>query len=319
MKIIATGRYAPLNSVTNHDLSKIVDADEELITVRTGVKKRRISTGEDTSDFAFKAAQNAIAKARVDLGEIDLIIVATFTPDTFTPSVASIIQEKLGIQNAMTFDLNAACSGFVYGLTVVQHLMLSGKYRYALLIGAETLTKVTNWNDPKTCILFGDGAGAVVLKHSNEQQLLYEHCDAKPDFDHVLKADGLPVVNPFFQGEDRNHYLQMQGKEVFKFAVDAVLESVYKMLEKTQIKLNEVDYFVCHQANIRILQTIATSLEICDSKFYINIDEYGNTSAASIPIALDEMNEKKLLKPEMKIVLIGFGAGLTWGASLIKW
>lgn len=319
MKIISTGRYTPLNTITNHDLSKVVDVTDEWITTRTGVKKRRISTGENTSDFAFKAAQSAITKARIGQSEIDLIIVATFTPDAFTPSVASMTQEKLGIQNAMTFDINAACSGFAYGLTVVKHLMLSGKYRYALLIGAETLSKVTNWSDKRTCILFGDGAGAVVLKHTAENHLLYEHCDAKPDFDHVLKAEGIPVVNPFFKGEHQDHYLQMQGKEVFEFAVGAVLESIHKMLQETQVKLDEIDYFVCHQANVRILRTIAENLKICESKFFVNLDEYGNTSAASIPIALDEMNRKKLLKSEMKIFLVGFGAGLTWGASLIRW
>jgi len=319
MKITGTGRFAPITSLSNDDLSKLVDTNNEWITTRTGIKKRHISTSENTSDLAFKAAVNAMDKAGVKAEQIDLIIVATFTPDAFLPSVASMVQEKLGIKQAMAFDINAACSGFIYGLTIAKNLMLSKVYQCALVIGAETISKVIDWQDRDTCILFGDGAGAVVLQHTREEGLLYEYCAAKPDLNHDLITGGVPLTNPLFKADHQDYFIHMQGQNVFKFAISAATASIQKVLTETGLTINDINYIVCHQANYRIIKKIAKTLSIPEAQFFMNLDEYGNTSAASIPIALDEMVEIGLLQAGMNIILVGFGAGLTWGASLIKW
>ena len=317
MKIVSTGRYTPKNVLTNAQLEKLVDTTDEWITSRTGINERRITTGENTSDMAYNAGIAALGKAEISADKLDLIIVCTCTPDAFFPSVASFVQRKMGI-TCMAFDLNAACSGFVYGITVAKGLMSTGQYKYALLIGAEVLSKIVNYQDRGTSILFGDGAGAVVLEHSQQSSVLYTYCDAKPDNSYALKSGGVPLVNPFFEEEAQDYRLQMLGQEVFKFAVTAVGSSIDKTLKETGTTLDEIDYFLCHQANYRILKKIAKNLNVDESRFYMNVGNYGNTSSASIPIALDEMNEKGLIKSGTKLLIVGFGAGLTWGSALVQ-
>lgn len=319
MKIIGTGSYVPATTISNEELSKFVETNDEWITTRTGIKSRHISSGENTSDFAVEAAKKAMAAAKVTPDDIDFIIVATFTPDQLTPTVASMVQHRLGIKQAMSFDLNAACSGFIYGLTIANGLIRSGTVSCGLLIGAETISKVTDWSDRNTCILFGDGSGAVVLKQSEQTAFLDAECGAIPDVDAVLSAGGIPISNPLYQEEPKDLFVKMQGQEVFKFATKTVTASINRILDKAELSPDDIAYFVCHQANFRILQKVAKNLGVSEGKFFVNLGNLGNTSAASIPLALDEMNREGLLKPGMKLVLVGFGAGLTWGASLIEW
>ena len=319
MKIISTGSYIPSTSLNNNDISKLVETDDEWITQRTGIKNRYISSGENTSDLAYEASLRAIKKAGITPSQVGLIIVATISADSFMPAVANIVQKKLNIENAMAFDINAACSGFVYALDIAKSLMDSGKFKYTLVIGAEVLSKHTDWTDRNTCILFGDGAGAVVLEDFSDSHLLYSNCTARPDRDNVLYAKGMPIINPLFKQEPNNHYVAMNGQEVFRFAVDVITDSINTLLKETKVLLKDIDYIVCHQANYRIIKKVAKDLDLSESSFYTNLEEYGNTSAASIPIALDEMNQKGLLKQDMKIIFVGFGAGLTWGCTLIKW
>lgn len=319
MKIIGTGSYVPTTTISNEELSKLVETNDEWIVSRTGISSRHISNGENTSDFAVEAAKKAMENAGVAASDIDFILVATFTPDAFTPTVASIVQRRLGIEQAMAFDMNAACSGFVYGLTIANGLMQTGAVKCGLLIGAETISKVTDWSDRNTCILFGDGAGAVVLKHSEDNAFLVAECKAIPDDSGSLSAGGIPIHNPLVKEEPKDLYIKMQGQEVFKFATKTVTSSVLRVLTKAGLTADDIDYFVCHQANYRILQKVAKNLGLSEDRFFVNLGTFGNTSAASIPLALDEMVSKNLLKPGMKLVLVGFGAGLTWGASIIEW
>jgi len=319
MKIIGTGSYVPHTALSNDDISKFVETDDEWITQRTGIRNRHISKGENTSDLAYEASLEAIKKAGISPAEIDLIIVATISADSFMPAVANIVQKRLNIENAMSFDINVACSGFVYALSIAKSLMDSGKFRYALVVGAEVLSKLTDWTDRNTCILFGDGSGAVVLEDFSDSHLLYAKCTAQPDMNNVLYTGGMPVINPLLKQEPDNYCIAMNGQEVFRFAVDVITESISTLLEETKISLEDIDYIVCHQANHRIIKKVAKDLDLDESSFYVNLEEYGNTSAASIPIALDEMNQKGLLKQDMKIIFVGFGAGLTWGCTLIKW
>ncbi|MCL1935304.1 MAG: ketoacyl-ACP synthase III [Defluviitaleaceae bacterium] len=318
MRIIATGSYTPSTVLTNDFLEELVDTNDEWITSRTGIKERRVTTNENTSDLAYNAAISALKNADIAPKDIDLIVVCTCTPDAFLPSVAGMLQRKFDI-SCMAFDLNAACGGFVYGIKVVTSLMASSSFKYCLLVGSEVLTKLVNWEDRNTCILFGDGAGAVILENSDKKGIEYTYCDAKGDMDYALKAGGVPLSNPFYKEDIKDYRIEMLGSEVFKFAVNVVYKSITKVLEKTNTNIEEISYFVCHQANYRILKKIAKDLKVDEEKFYMNLEKYGNTSSASIPIALDEMNRKGLLKDGMKIVLVGFGAGLTWGATLINW
>ena len=320
MKILGTGRYLPESTLSNDDLSQLVDTNDEWIVSRTGIKSRSITKGENTSDLATKAAKLALKKAGIKASDITLIIVATSTPDTFIPGVSHQVLKNLQVPKAMTFDINAACTGFVYGMDVATSLMLTHDHRYALVIGSEVLSKVIDWKDRNTCVLFGDGAGAVVLEHvPNENHLRYSKCVAISDDDDVLISNEIVVNNPLNKSDQQPFYLSMKGQDVFKFAVRVVCESVKEALTETGICKGEIDYYVLHQANIRILDYVAKKLEISADKFYSTIGTTGNTSAASIPIVLAEMNEKNLLKKGMKIVLVGFGAGLTYGTMLIEW
>lgn len=320
VKIISTGKYIPDNIVTNDDMSKFVDTNDKWISERTGIKERRISTGENTSHMAVKAALVALENSSINATDLDLIIVATCTPDSFVPSTACIVQDKLGATKATCFDISAACTGFIYALGVASQFIKTGQVKNALVIGAETLSKILNWKDRSTCILFADGAGAAIIERSEEIGLISQYTGSDGTGGKALKCEALPVRNPYCKVDDKfKDTLSMEGREVFKFAVNAMIESINKVLENTEYTLNDIDYIVPHQANIRIIEFVSKKLRVSQDKFYVNLDKYGNTSGASIPIALDEMNKKDMFKKGDNIILVGFGGGLTFGAHLIQW
>ena len=315
------GAYAPSNIVSNDDLSKIVETSDEWIRERTGIRERRISKGEDTSHIAIKAANLALERANMVGEDIDLIVLATITPDTFTPSVACLVQKAIGAKNAMAFDISAACSGFVYGVQIAHSMMKNNStFNNALVIGVETLSKIINWEDRSTCVLFGDGGGAVVLsKEEGSAGIMSLYSKSIGDKSEHLVVDALPVINPYVEEKKDNYQkIYMNGQEIFKFAVKAIIDGVNNVLEQSNLSIEDVDYIVPHQANFRIIEFVAKKLKIDTSKFYVNLDKYGNTSSASIPLALNEMYEENLLEEGKKIIIVGFGGGLTYGATLIE-
>lgn len=325
VKILGTGHYVPENIVTNDDLAKLVDTSDEWIVTRTGIKERRITSGEDTSELAAKAAIKALEDAKVSPDDLDLIIVATITADKFTPSTACMVQSIIGAGKAVAFDVNAACTGFIYGISIGSQFIKSGQYEKVLVIGAEVLSKIVNWEDRNTCVLFGDGAGAAVLGPAAEGGILNIHLGADGSKGKVLDCHSVALNNPYIKkdsadaGDKKDSYLAMEGREVFRFATTVIGESIEELLKETNITKADIAYIVPHQANMRIIDYASKRLDIDVSKFYVNLDKYGNTSSASIPIALDEMNKNELLKPGDKIVLVGFGGGLTYGSVLVEW
>lgn len=322
ISIIGYGSYLPPRVVTNEDLSKIVDTNDEWIVTRTGIKERRISEGEDTSCIASKASKLAIKRAGIKPEEIDLIILATVTPDTFTPSVACLVQKEIEAKNAVAFDINAACSGFVFGLQVAFSMMESNRnFKKALVIGAETLSKIVDWKDRSTCVLFGDGSGAVVLSNEESEFKKSQSFFLKSEGDKgdALVAGALDISNPYSKEvQIKNKKISMNGREVFRFATFAIVEGINKVLKDCNLNIEDIDYIVPHQANNRIIEYSAKKLECPIEKFYVNVDRVGNTSSASIPIALNEMYEKNMIKSGNRIILVGFGGGLTCGAALLE-
>ncbi|MGG7177814.1 beta-ketoacyl-ACP synthase III [Clostridium paraputrificum] len=322
INIKAFGAYAPSHIVRNNDLVKIVDTSDEWISSRTGINERRISKGEDTSQIAVKAANKALDRAGIKGKDIDLIIVATITPDMFTPSVACLVQKEIGATKAMAFDINAACSGFIYGLQTTYSMMsYNQEFKNALVIGAETLSKIIDWDDRSTCVLFGDGGGAVVLSNSidNIKKKVSFYSKSEGDKGEYLTAGAFDVINPYINESNiRNKKVEMNGREVFKFATTSIVDGVYKVLEQSNLTIKDIDYIVPHQANYRIIDYSAKKLKIKTEKFYTNLDRYGNTSSGSIPIALNEMYERGILKEGNKIIMVGFGGGLTYGAVLVE-
>jgi 3-oxoacyl-[acyl-carrier-protein] synthase-3 len=320
MKILGTGHYLPNNILSNDDLSKLVDTSDEWIVSRTGIRNRHIAKDENTSDLATKATRSALENSSIKPEDVQLIVVATSTPDSFIPGVAHQVLKNLQIPKAMAFDINAACTGFIYAMDVAEILMQVHGFRYALVVGAEVMSKIIDWSDRNTCVLFGDGAGAVVLEnHQGENQIMYRLCMAIPDVDDVLMSGGIAVNNPLNVEDPGNIFLSMKGQNVFKFAVAKVCEAVNEALAERGVVGQEVDYYVLHQAKSRILDYVAKKLRVPAEKVYSNIAETGNTSAASIPIVLDEMSRGGKLKRGMKILLAGFGAGLSYGTMLIEW
>lgn len=318
--IKGTGSYTPNKIVTNEMLGKIVDTSDEWILSRTGIKERKITTNENTSDMAIKSCEVALKNANVDCLDIDLIIVATCTPDSFIPSTACIVQKALGCDNAVSFDISAACTGFIFALETAKSLMKVNNYKNALVVGAETLSKIVDWTDRTTCVLFGDGAGSVVLSASEETGIINSVCKTDARKYECLTSYSLDIKNPFTKDFVENKkYLKMDGQEVFKFATNIIVKVINEVLEKSNMTIDDIDYIVPHQANIRIIEHSAKKLKIDKEKFYTNLENYGNTSAASIPIALHELNEKKKLKNGDNIILVGFGGGLTFGAMIVKW
>ena len=322
VRIIGVGSYVPPKVVTNDDLSKIVDTNHEWILDRTGICERRVSEGEDTSSIAYKAAVDALKKANITGEDLDLIIVATITPDSFIPSVACMLQKMIGTKNATAFDISAACTGFIYSLEVAENLIKGGKYKRALVVGAETLSKIVDWTDRSTCILFGDGAGACVIEavKESDSKIINTYSMSDGEKWSALTTGANDVKSPFSKQENiKNKHIQMNGREVFKFATSVMVDSVKKVLEGTKYSLEDIDYVVPHQANLRIIDYAAKKLSIPREKFYVNLDRFGNTSSASIPIALSDMYNQGKLETGNLIVLVGFGGGLTCGATLIKW
>ncbi|MGE5628421.1 MAG: beta-ketoacyl-ACP synthase III [Solirubrobacterales bacterium] len=322
VQIIGTGSYAPERVVTNNDLAKIVDTSDEWISTRTGIKERHITEGENTSDLATKASIKALENAGVSPEEIDLIIVGTLTPDAFIPNTACIVQKNIGAVNATCFDISAACTGFIYALDIASQFIKAGRCRTALVIGAETLSKVVDWEDRSTCVIFADGAGAAVVKASDYNGILACYSGSDGTKGHHLTTGAVPVNNPFVKPEDvlpADCVIKMDGREIFKFAVNVITQSIDELLKSSGLNLEDIDYIIPHQANTRIIEFTAKKLGVSQDKFYVNIERFGNTSAGSIAIALDEMNEKGMLKKGDKIILVGFGGGLTYGGMIIKW
>ena len=319
-KMIGFGLYTPKNLVENERLQEFLETSDEWIRTRTGIERRYISLDENTSDLAVEASKKALSQARLSAEEIDLIIVATVTPDNFTPSTACIVQDKLGAKNAWAFDINAACTGFIYALKLGRSLIRSGEANNALIIGAETLSKALNWEDRGSCVLFGDGAGATVLT-STEEDCGIKCVNVKSDGSKgdSLVIQGLPLNSPLQDGREVSEtYINMNGIEIFKFATKVMEESIVEILEKENIKIEDIDAIIPHQANLRIIDYVVKRLGIPREKFITNLQNYGNTSGASIPIALCESINEGNLKKGDNIIMVGFGGGLTWGAALIK-
>lgn len=321
--ILGLGCYVPDKIITNFDLEKMVETSDKWIVERTGIKERRIASDDEaTSDLAVKAAERALQDAGVSADELDLIIVATATPDMFFPSVACILQDKLKATNAAAFDLAAGCSGFVYGLVTGSQFIKAGLYNKVLVIGAETISKILDWSDRNTCVLFGDGAGAAVLGLVDDGYgILGVELGAEGAGGQHLKlpAGGSRLPASLLTVSEKQHYVHMNGNEVFKFAIKVMGEAAVKALDNAGLEPKDVDCFIPHQANIRIIQSAAKRLKLPLDKVVINVANYGNTSAASIPIALNEAVESGKVKKDDTVVLVGFGAGLTWASCVIKW
>lgn len=320
VRIIATGSYLPERELSNEELSQIVDTTDEWIKSRTGISSRRISCGENGSTLGAKAAEAALKNCKISPKDLELIIVATSSPDSFTPSNACRIQNALGASKAVAFDISAACSGFLFALDTARRFIISGGYSNALVIGTEVLSRLVNWEDRSTCVLFGDGAGAAVLEGCEQGGILntYLGTDGITGMNYI-NTGNFEMENLFIEGKDEKQHIYMDGREVFKFAVSILPYSIEKILGESKLTLEDIKYIVPHQANLRIVEGAAKRLKLSMDKFYLNIGKHGNTSAASIALALDEMNRKHLLNKGDKILLAGFGGGLTWGAALIQW
>ncbi|HJV17964.1 MAG TPA: beta-ketoacyl-ACP synthase III [Bacillales bacterium] len=304
--VVGIGRYLPDRVVTNFDLEKVMDTSDEWIRTRTGIEERRIAADDmDTSDMAFEAAKKAIENAGITPDQIDLIITATVSPDRPFPSVSCLLQERLGAKKAAAMDISAACAGFMYGIVTAKQFIETNVYKHVLVIGVEKLSKITDWNDRNTAVLFGDGAGAAIIGPVSGSRgiLAFE-----------LGADGTGAKHLY-----QDEFIIMNGREVFKFAVRQMGESCLNVLEKAGLKKEEVDYFIPHQANIRIMEASRQRLEVPEEKMSKTVNKYGNTSSASIPISLVEELEAGKIKDDDVIVMVGFGGGLTWGAIAIRW
>ena len=321
-RIISTGASVPEQFITNDDLSKIVDTSDEWITQRTGIKKRHISGGENTSHFAINTARQVLERAEVAAEDVDLIIVASVTADYGTPSLACMVQKEIGAVNAVAFDVNAACSGFMFALSIADKYIKTGMYENAIVIGAETLSKIVDWKDRATCVLFVDGSGGAYVEKSEDMGILEEELGAKGELWNILTQGYVGCSNAFNDikhEKDNLWYVNMDGRAVFKFATKAVTKSIERVMDTAGVKADEIKYVVPHQANARIVDIISRKLGIAHDKCYMNMSEYGNTSSASIPIVLNELNEKGLIERGDKLLLTGFGGGMTWGTMLISW
>jgi 3-oxoacyl-[acyl-carrier-protein] synthase-3 len=322
-RIIGTGSYLPEKILTNQDLEKIVDTSDEWITTRCGIKERRIvENGVGSSYLATHAAQKALEMAGISPQDLDMIIVGTVTPDMLFPSTACLVQHNLNAKKVVAFDLSAGCSGFIYGLSVADNFIKNRSCKYILLVGVECLSKVTDYQDRTTCILFGDGAGAVVLTgETGDRGLLSVHLYSDGSYGDLLFQPGGGSAQPATHEsiDKRMHYLKMDGNKVFKIAVKALEDVVIEALAHNNIKSEQINLLIAHQANLRIIQAVAMRLNLPDEKVYLNIQKYGNTSSASIPIALDEANREGRIKEKDLLLLNAFGAGFTWGAAVVRW
>jgi 3-oxoacyl-[acyl-carrier-protein] synthase-3 len=321
--ITGYGSFAPVKTLTNEELAKMVDTSDEWITTRTGIKVRHITTEEESTAFlATEAAKIALAEAKLKARDVELIIVATITPEMVFPSTASFVQRALKAKKSWVFDLAAACSGFIYGLSIIQQFIESGRYKNALIIGAETLTKITDWTDRKSCILFGDGAGAMVLERGDTKGpgILYSTLHSDGDCWEALNCQAYGSRNPANKSLDdpKKKYMQINGRQVYQQAIRRIVETVTNCLELCNLTMEDVSMMISHQMNARIIESASKRLNIPPDKVFININEYGNTSAASVPIAFDECVRMGKIKRGDTIILVAFGAGLTWGANIVK-
>lgn len=321
--ILGTGSYIPEKVLTNFDLEKIVETSDEWIVSRTGIRERRI-VDENTasSDLAYEASVRALEKSGIRAEELDLIIVATVTPDMFFPSTACILQERLGAKKAAAFDVSAACSGFLYGVTSAAQFIQSGFYKHALVVGVECLSKITDWKDRNTCVLFGDGAGATVLGPTEEGLgFLSFELGADGGGGPLLQQPGGGSRNPISSDliNSGQQYIKMNGSEVFKFAVRVMEQVSESVIEKAGLSKEDVSILVPHQANLRIIDAARKRLGLSEDRVVVNLDKYGNMSSASIPVALDEAVQDCRINKGDVVVLVGFGGGLTWGGSVLRW
>ena len=320
--ITGTGSAAPEKILTNFDLEKMVDTSDEWITERTGIKERRIAEdGTAASDLSLEAARKAMQEANIAPEQIDLILVGTVTPDFLLPSTACILQDKLGAKNAGIMDIVAACSGFIYGLSIAQAYIMSEKYKTILVIGVEVLSKITDWTDRDTCVLFGDGSGAAVVQAVNSDKgIVATYLSGDGSLANLLHIPVGGTRTPLTPEniQHKSHYIKMKGSEVFKSAVRSMGDAAQKVIDMGGISQEDVDLLIPHQANIRIIEATARRIKLPWDKVYVNIDRYGNTSAASVPIALDEARKNGKIKEGSNVVLVAFGAGFTWGSALIR-
>jgi 3-oxoacyl-[acyl-carrier-protein] synthase-3 len=321
--ITGYGSFAPEKRLTNEELAKTIDTSDEWITDRTGIKTRHITTDNETTSFlATEAARKALAEAHLDASDIELIIVATITPEMVFPSTASFVQRSLEAKKAWVFDLAAACSGFVYGLSIVQQFIENGRIKNALVIGAETLSKITNWSDRTSCILFGDGSGAVVIERSEDERkgIIYSTMSSDGDCWEALNCQAYGSRYPSDKKleDPKKIYMEIKGREVYQQAVRRIVEAVTDCLEHCKLSIDDIDMVISHQMNARIIESAAKRLKLPKEKVFLNIAEYGNTSAASVPIAFDECAKSGRIKRGDIIIFVAFGAGLTWGANVIE-
>jgi len=321
-RILGTGRCIPEDVITNADLEKIIDTTDEWITTRTGMKRRhRVAEDEATSDLAAVALSRAAVDAGLELTDLDAIIVATATPDMPFPSTACFVQQHLNLPGIPVFDISAACSGFLYASTMANSLIAAGQFETVGVIGAETLTRITNYKDRSTCVLFGDAAGAAIFGPSDgERGVIAAYLGADGNLSHLLNMPGGGSRQPSSREtvEADLHYIHMEGSEVFKSAVRAMESSAEKAIEIAGITAEEVDLLIPHQANIRIIKATGSRIKVDEEKVYINVQEYGNTSAASIPIAFDEAREKGIIGEGSVVLMVAFGGGFTWGSLVVR-
>lgn len=315
ISILGTGFYVPDNVITNDDLSKLVDTTDEWITQRVGVKTRRIAVNETVVDFAVNASKSAIKEANISADELDLIIAASVSPESVCPTISALVQKEIGA-SCPCFDINSACSGFLFALDTAVSYIERGNVKNILVIGAERLSKLVNWSDRSTCVIFGDGAGAAVI--TKGEGYLSSKLFTKGG-NEVLEIPSYIGNSPFYKGESREPYILMDGQETFKFAVNSIVNDIKEVIEKAGLQIEDINYVVPHQANIRIIDFASKRLKISKEKFVVNIDKYGNTSSASIPIALAELNASGKLKRGDIIVMCAFGGGLSSAACVIKW
>ena len=323
VSIVGTGSYVPEKILTNTELEKLVETSEEWIVSRTGIKERRIAAvGEQTSDMCVSAALRAMEQAEVTAEDIDMIIVATVTPDTFFPATACWVQKKLGAKNAACFDLSAACSGFLYGIEVAQQFICNHTYETILVIGADKLSSCVDWTDRNTCVLFGDGAGAAILQsREGTHGILSTDMGSDGNYSDILIMPGGGSACPVtLENIDaRLNTIKMNGKETYKQAVTAMLRAATTALDEAGISMEQIACIIPHQANVRIIEAIAERMKVSMDRFFVNLDKYGNTSAAAVAIALDEANRSGRIKKGDYVLLVVFGGGLTWASSVIQW
>jgi 3-oxoacyl-[acyl-carrier-protein] synthase-3 len=318
-RIIGTGGYLPGRVLSNAELERMVDTSDQWIRERTGIRERRIAApGETTCDLAEHAARRALEAAGVSPAQLDLIVVATTTPDKVFPSTACLLQARLGVGGCPAFDVQAVCSGFIYGLSVVDKFVRTGAARRALLVGAETLSRILDWTDRGTCVLFGDGAGAVVIEASDRPGVFSTHLHADGAYEHLLTVDG-GISQGYEKVAEANAYIRMQGNEVFRVAVNTLGRIVEETLEANGISQDDIDWLIPHQANIRIITATAKKLRMPMERVVVTVDVHGNTSAASVPLALDAAVRDGRVRPGQRLLLEAFGAGFTWGSAYLEY